>query len=256
MNDFAQRRVPTPRTVHPAPPGRSAEDEIIRLMGRHKVLHCLAQDDLRSLVRQSALLWFRERGRIFSQGEEGRSVLAVVQGYVKLSSSTEGGREVVLELAGPGSVFGELAVLNGWRRSADAYALTACQLLSIEARLFTQTIGRVPEAMSGLLRVLSHRPRRATEQVTDGVDLPGPQRLAKALIHLAGLHSHPVEVGLQIDLLLSQRELGAMTGLTRESINKLLAGWRDESLISLSDGAITLLDLRALTLRGCQAGLD
>src|SRR5689334_17906477 len=212
MNDFAQRRVPTPRTVHRAPPGRSAEDEIIRLMGRHKVLHCLAQDDLRSLVRQSALVWFRERELIFSQGEEGRSVLAVVQGYVKLSSSTEGGREVVLELAGPGSVFGELAVLNGWRRSADAYALTACQLLSIEARLFTQTVGRVPEAMSGLLRVLSHRLRRVTEQVTDGVDLPGPQRLAKALVHLAGLHSHPVEVGLQIDLLLSQRELGAMTG--------------------------------------------
>src|SRR5690348_10584485 len=194
---------PGPRIVHPASPGRSAEDEIIRLMGRHKVLHCLTQDDLRSLVRQSALLWFGERELIFSQGEEGRSVLAVVQGYVKLSSSTEGGREVVLELAGPGSVFGELAVLNGWRRSADAYALTACQLLSIEARLFTQTIGRVPEAMTGLLRVLSHRLRRATQQVTDGVDLPGPQRLAKALIHLAGLHSHPVEVGLQIDLLLS-----------------------------------------------------
>jgi len=158
----------------------------------------------------------------------------------------------VLELAGPGSVFGELAVLNGWQRSADAYALTACQLLSIEARLFTQTIARVPEAMFGLFGVLSHRLRRATEQVTDGVDLPGPQRLAKALIHLAGLYSHPVEVGLQIDLLLSQRELGAMTGLTRESINKLLAGWRDESLIRLSDGAITLLDLRphAQGLRG------
>ena len=250
---------PTPRTVHPASPGRSAEDEIIRLMGRHKVLHCLTQDDLRSLVRQSALLWFRERELIFSQGEEGRSVLAVVQGYVKLSSSTEGGREVVLELAGPGNVFGELAVLNGWRRSADAYALTACQLLSIEARLFTQTIARVPEAMFGLFRVLSRRLRQANEQVTDSVDLPGPQRLAKAFIKLAALSSHPVADGLQIDLQLSQRELGAMTGLTRESINKHLSGWRDEGLIRLSDRAITLLDLHALKLnkvQGCEAGLD
>lgn len=150
-----------------SPSGRSLENEIIRLVGGHKALSCLPQEDLRALLRQSTVVRFGERERIFSQGSEGRHVLLVVQGYVKLSSNTAGGREVVLELAGPGSVFGELAVLNGWRRAADAYALSPCQLVSMEARLFTQTLSRMPEAMLGLMRIMSRRLQRATEQMTD-----------------------------------------------------------------------------------------
>ena len=224
------------------PPSRAWEDETIRLMSRNRILHCLRPEDLRTLVRQSTLLGFREREPVFSQGEEGRSVMVVLDGFIKLSACTVGGREVVLELVGPGRVFGELAVLNGWRRAADAQTLSPAQLLSIDARLFTQTLARVPEAMFGLLRVLSRRLRRTTEQVADVVDLPGPQRLAKALIKLAALSSHPVGGGLQIDVQLSQRELGAMTGLTRESINKHLSAWRDEGLIRISYRNITLMD--------------
>jgi CRP/FNR family transcriptional regulator, cyclic AMP receptor protein len=231
------------------PPSRAWEDETVRLMNRNRILHCLLPEDLRTLVRQSTLLRFGERDLIFSQGEEGRSVMVVLDGYVKLSACTVGGREVVLELAGPGRVFGELAVMNGWRRAADARTLSPSQLLSIEARLFTQTVARVPEAMFGLFRLLSRRVRQVTEQMTDGVDLPGPQRLAKALLKLAGLSSHPVEDGLQIDLQLSQRELGAMTGLTRESINKHLSGWRDEGIIRISDRCITIMDRPSMERR-------
>jgi CRP/FNR family cyclic AMP-dependent transcriptional regulator len=235
------------------PTGRHEEDEIVRLMGRSRVLHCLPQEEQRGLARRSTLLRFGERDLIFSQGEEGRTVMVLLQGYVKLSSSTAGGREVVLELAGPGSLFGELAVLTGWCRAADAHALSACQLLSIEARLFTRTLARVPEAMFGLLRMFSSRLRTVTEQMTDGVDLPGPQRLAKVLLKLAGLHSHAVADGLQIDLQLSQRELGAMTGLTRESINKHLSGWRDEGVIRISGGCITLVDRAGMERRALES---
>jgi len=78
------------------------------------------------------------------------------------------------------------------------------------------------------------------------VDLPAPARLAKALFRLAALHSHPVPGGLRIDLMLSQRELGGMTGLTRESINKHLSGWRDSGWVQLDERAIVLSDLSAL----------
>jgi CRP-like cAMP-binding protein len=236
-----------PKAIHS--PSRAWEDETIRLMNRNRILHCLMPEDLRALVRGSTLVRFRERDVIFSQGEEGRSVMVLLQGYVKLSACTAGGREVVLEIAGPGRVFGELAVLNGWRRSADAHTLAPAQLLSIDARVFTQIVARVPEAMFGLFRLLSRRIRQATEQVTDSLDLPGPQRLAKALIKLAALSSRPVEDGLQIDFQLSQRELGAMTGLTRESINKHLSGWRDEGLIRISDRCITLIDPSSIERR-------
>jgi CRP-like cAMP-binding protein len=219
---------------------------ILDLLARHRILRHLPADELQTMMRGAALQTWPDRATIFTQGQEGRSVLAVIEGYVKLSSSTAGGREVVLEVAGPGSVFGEVAVLNGWTRAADAMALSRARLLTIDGRAFLRALERAPAALFEVTRLLSERLRHATEQLTDSVDLPAAARIAKALTQLAGLHSHPVANGLQIDLSLSQRELGGMTGLTRESINKHLSSWRDNGWITFTDGAITLVNLEAL----------
>ncbi len=232
----------------PGPPATSAaaREDILRLLEGHRFLSRLPRDELTGLIQQSPLQRFEEREVIFAQGDPGASVMVVVEGFVKLSSSTFGGREVVLEVAGPGAVFGELSVLNGWTRSAEAAALSAGRLLAIEARQFIRSLCQAPEAMFEIIRVLSERLRTATERMTDSVDLPAAARLAKALMRLAALHSHAVKGGLRIDFQLSQRELGAMTGLTRESINKHLAQWRDSGWVSLSDRFVTVHDPRQL----------
>jgi CRP-like cAMP-binding protein len=80
----------------------------------------------------------------------------------------------------------------------------------------------------------------------DAVALPASVRLAKALLHLADLHSQRVNGHVQIGFRLSQRELGAMTGLIRESINKHLKAWRAAGWVSLSGGTVTLRDEHAL----------
>jgi CRP/FNR family transcriptional regulator, cyclic AMP receptor protein len=219
---------------------------VLELLGHHRILRHLQQTELQALVRGALVQKYLDRDPIFAQGDEGQSVVAVVEGFVKLSSSTSAGREVVLEIAGPGSVFGELAVINGWPRSADAQALSTVRLLAIEGKSFMRALERAPSALVELTKLLSERLRRATEQITDAVDMPAAARLAKALIQLAGLHSHPGPDGLHIDLNLSQRELGGMTGLTRESINKHLATWRDSGWVRLSDGGIVLVNPRGL----------
>ena len=219
---------------------------VLDLLGKHRILRHLPQPDLQALVRGAAVQKYLDRDPLFAQGDEGQSVVAVVEGFVKLSSSTAAGREVVLEIVGPGGVFGELAVLNGWPRSADAQALGTVRVLAIEGKSFLRALERAPAGLFELCKLLSERLRRATEQITDGVDLPAAARLAKALMQLAGLHSHPGPDGLHIDLNLSQRELGGMTGLTRESINKHLAAWRDSEWVRLSDGGIVLINPRAL----------
>jgi len=219
---------------------------LVERLRHHRVLGKLGTDDLGLLVRQAAVRRFPERAQIFQQGDEGHSVMVVADGYVKLSAITFNGREVVLELAGPGSVFGELAVLNGWPRAATATALAACVLLSIEGAAFSRALGRTPAAMLALLRLLSHRLRKTTEQMTDVIDMPAPARIAKTLLHLAALHSKPVPGGVQIELALSQSELGGMTGLIREIINRHLGNWRDAGWLLLSDRSIVLKDVQAL----------
>lgn len=226
----------------------AAATAIPSLFAGHRVLGQFPPPALEELVRQSHIQDYAERGHIFGQGDVGHTVLAVVAGFVKLAATTPAGREVVLDVAGPGDVFGEVAVLNDWPRAAEAEALSTCRLLVIDGGRFIAALQRQPQAMLAVVRLLSARLRTATEQLTDAVDMPAPARLAKALFRLAALHSHPVPGGLRIDLPLSQRELGAMTGLTRESINKHLATWRDAGWLHLNDGAIVLA--RVDLLRG------
>jgi CRP-like cAMP-binding protein len=216
------------------------------LLRGHRFLGKLSPAGLDALIDQATTLNLADRETIFSQGDPGHTVMVVLEGYVKLSSSTLGGREVVLEVAGPGSVFGELAVLNAWPRAADASALSSCRLLAIDGGQFLRALTEAPEAMFEIIRLLSERLRSTTEQMTDGLDLPTPVRLAKALMRLLALHSHPVPEGLRIDVQISQRELGGMTGLTRESINKLLATWRDSGWVTLSDRYVTVRNPQGL----------
>ncbi len=219
---------------------------IVSRLRQHAVLQHLAGDGLASLVQQATILRFHERAQIFAQGDDSRSVMAVAEGFVKVSAVTLNGREVVLDLAGPGSVFGELAALNDWPRAAAATALADCVLLSIDGSAFSRALSRAPAAMLELIRLLSRRLRKTTEQMTDVIDMPAPVRIAKALLQLAALHSRPVAGGLQIELALSQRELGGMTGSIREIINRNLGNWRDAGWLRLSDRSIILTDVQAL----------
>ena len=227
-------------------PETDRDEAVLRLIGKQSMLSLVPEADLRALVRQGTVRPFREREIIIAHGDEGRTVMVVLQGYVKLSAMTPGGREVVLEIAGPGRVFGELAMLNDWPRTADASALSPARVLSIDGAQFVRALARSPEALFAVIRLLSQRLRVTTEQVTDSVALPAGARLAKAMMHLAALHSHHVKEGLRIDLPLSQRELGGMTGLTRESINKHLSTWRDAGWVALSGRSLTLRDVGAL----------
>lgn len=208
------------------------------------------------MLHQSQVVIVPERETLFLQGDEGRAVVVLLVGFIKLSSTTSGGREVVLEICGPGSLFGELAVLNGWRRIADALALSRCEVLSITGAAFRATLARSPDAMFAMFGVLSRRLRFANQQIRDSASLPGAARLAKAMSQLAAAHGRPVGSGLQLEMALSQRELGGMTGLSRESINKELSAWRGRGWIEMSHRHITIHAAEALRSLVGEADVD
>src|ERR1700743_2892702 len=101
---------------------KPAQIAVLEQLARHPLLDRLAADDLNSLVANATVLVFDERHALFAQGDEGHLVLVVAHGYVKLAASTLSGREVVLDVVGPGDVFGELAVLTDQPRAATATA--------------------------------------------------------------------------------------------------------------------------------------
>ncbi len=221
-------------------------NDTLKVLREQDILGLLPERDLCALLRQSSVRSYPKNRVLFRTGDQGRSVVVVLQGYVKLSTTAANGREVVLEIAAPGSLFGELAVLNGSPRQADATTLTTCRVLVIDGGLFRRFLRATPEAMFAAIRLVAARLSATTAREMDAVALAAPVRLAKALLRLAELHSQRVEDGVRIGFRLSQRELGAMTGLIRESINKHLKAWRDAGWVELSGGAVILRDARAL----------
>ena len=220
---------------------------LLSLIRRESVLGSLAERDLLALLRQSIVRALPRQRVLFRAGDPGRIVVMILQGYVKLSSTAANDREVVLEIAGPGTIFGELAVLTEQTRRADATTLTPCRVLAIDGCAFRHALARSPEAMLAAIRLISDRLSAVTARGIDVVSLPAPVRLAKALLHLGQLSPECAGEGrLHIGLRLSQRELGAMTGLTRESINKHLRAWRTAGWVQFAGSRVTLSDVVAL----------
>ena len=188
----------------------------------------------------------RRRTVLFRKGDPGTNMMVVLRGRVKVCTHSEDGKELVLNLFSPGDVFGEIALLDGADRTADAVTIDDCDLLVLERRDFLPFLRSHPDACLKLMAVLCQKLRQTSELLEEALFLEGPSRLAKRLVHLAEAFGRPVSDGVQINLQLSQQQLGNMVGMSRESMNKHLRQWREEDLIRIRDGYYVITDLEAL----------
>ena len=216
-----------------------------RILRNHELFRELSADELDQLIAVARVEDFRAKTPIFHKGAAGESMMAVVTGEVKISAPAADGREIVLAMMGEGEVFGEIALLDGCDRTADTTAVTNCVLLVVHRRDFLPFLNTHPQVAIRLLRVVCQRLRRTTEQVEDLLFLNLPSRLAKKLLSLSGANEDRVRDRAPI-IRQSQREIGNLVGLSRESINKQLSRWQKESLLTLRDGMIVLNDLDSL----------
>lgn len=178
---------------------------------------------------------------IFRKGAPGNSMLALLSGEVRISAPSPDGKEVVLATIRPGEVFGEVALLDGKERTADATAVTACEITYLDRRDVLPILQQQPQLCLKLLEVLCEKLRRTTEQVEDMLFLDLPTRLAQLLLRVSESGT-----SAQSRVRLSQRELGAMIGGTRESVNKWLSTWQRQRILRVDKGGIFLLDKSAL----------
>jgi CRP/FNR family transcriptional regulator, cyclic AMP receptor protein len=180
---------------------------------------------------------------IFTKGDSGSGLMAVLQGSVRISLPTIDGHEVVLSQVPRGEVFGELALIDGQPRSASATAAENCELMVIDRRNFVPFMHSYPEVTIKLLELLCARLRQSNEQVEGVMFVSLPVRLARAILKLA--KTTESESG-STRLIITQRELSQMIGISRESTNKQLRAWEKRGWIRLEHGSLTLVDRRAL----------
>jgi CRP/FNR family cyclic AMP-dependent transcriptional regulator len=175
---------------------------------------------------------------IFARGDAGTGLFAVCSGTVKITNHSADGKDAVFNLLNAGEIFGEIALLDGRPRSADALALTRCELIAIDRRDFLPLLKDRPEIALKMIEVLCARLRHVSEHVEDVLFLDLPGRLAKTLLRLSE-RAKPSSSGRKVAI--TQREIGQIIGMSRESTNKQLREWEQQNWVRLERGGITVL---------------
>lgn len=173
-------------------------------------------------------------------GDPGYSMMGVAVGTVRISLPTPKGRDIILADLGPGELFGEIALLDGKPRSANATALTKCELLVLERRDVLPFLERSPMACLNLMQLLCGRIRRSDERMAEIAFFDLPARLARALMRYAPRGHGPPKLSL------SQRELAEMSGATRENVNRCLREWQRSGILELKNRWTIILKPEAL----------
>lgn len=190
----------------------------------------------------------RRAGRgatIFSKGDPGTSMMAVLTGHVRVGSVSLEGREVTLNVIGPGEIFGELAMLDGKPRSLDAISGEDTTLMVIERRVFVPFLLRHENLVERMLEVLVDRLRKTSIALEEIALFDLPDRLARVLVKLADDYGRPCEEGVRISMKLSQRDLSSLVASSRESVNKQLGAWREAGLL-LTGSYLIIRDVNKL----------
>ena len=193
--------------------------------------------DLASFVRPRR---YPRGSIIFHQGDPGTTLYLIETGEVKLTVTAQSGKEVTLALLGPGAFFGELSLLDGGPRSANAVARVDCTLGVLDREHLLRVLVEHPPANASLLSVVTRRLRRTTAQVHDALFLDIAARLAKVLLQFTETKSQSPD-GLLSSPKLTQEELAELVGGTRESINKCLGIFTRQGLVRCHRGMVTVL---------------
>lgn len=216
------------------------------ILANHFLLRHLPPEDLRRLAADATIARHPARSTIFQKGDQGDSLMAVLNGRVKICTYSLNGKELVLNIIDRGGLFGEIAVLDGQTRSADAVAIGDTDLLVLERRRLMPFLTHDPEVAARLIGVLCQRLRQTSEQLEDALLRDAPSRLARSLLRLGAALGVAEGSGMRLNIRLSQQQIGSLVGISREITNKYIVEWTRAGYLTVTNGFIRIEDPQVL----------
>jgi len=183
---------------------------------------------------------------IFQEAELGDQLYLITHGKVKLSHTSNDGRESLFTVLGPGDMFGELSVFDPGPRTSTAIAVTDVTVLGLKHDVLKPWLIERSEVAQSLLQALANRLRRNSETMSDLVFADVPGRVAKVLLMLNEKFGTPAQAGRLVAHDLTQEEIAQLVGASRETVNKALADFVTRGWIRLETRSVTILDLARL----------
>jgi len=220
----------------PATQQRSDDDPF----AKSPVLGVLPPDDRKRLTERCVERRFDKGQIVFVEGQTADTVLALMEGRLKVSTFSTDGAERFISSVAPGEILGEIGVLSAGPRSATVTATAPSRALVLSRTVIMELIEQRPAIAVAMLRLLADMVRRNTVAASDLVFLDLGQRVAKFLVDRSG--------GSPTDIRITQTDLAAAVGASRQRVNGSLQEFQRQGWISLASRTVRVLDPEALEL--------
>lgn len=212
----------------------------------------LRPGDVQSLAVVAREERVRARDYVFMEGDPARWFCLVKTGHVKILRHARGGRDVVLELLGPGEMFGGVAVIERRPYPASAQATEPSVIVKIPQEPIVALAEREPSIVREIALMIGRRLRGAHDSVTSLAADPVEARLAAALVRLADREGSRSAAGIALPFPLTRQSLADMTGTTVETTIRIVSRWLKDRIVVEEGGHLVLRDIDAL--RGLTEG--
>ncbi|WP_299327478.1 Crp/Fnr family transcriptional regulator [Parasphingopyxis sp.] len=221
---------------------RMTGQDLLALLPKGSLLAACDADQLDDLLGRTKLEFAPKRETLMHQGDPGDSAIILVTGTARVNMVSANGREIVLDYLGPGTVIGEIALLDGGERTATVTMVEDGSIMHLSRTECEDFITRNPGVALSMLQEMARRLRQMNLTVESDRAFSAGPRLARYLQRLTD--EEAANQKLKIDV--SQSELGNFVGISRENINRQLSAWADAGLIELEQGKIRIIDCEAL----------
>jgi len=205
---------------------------------RWPVLASIPEPQVRALLSVARRRRFARHEVVFHEGDPGDAVHLIDRGRVALRVTTPLGDTVTLRILGPGSLFGELAILDPAPRNATVVALEPTETLALHQAHFDELRRQHPEVDRMVLDSLVSEVRRLSTQLLEALYVPVPRRVELRLIDLARQYGQ--DRPGPVDIPLTQEDLADLCGTSRPTVNKVLRGLEADGLVSVSRGHVVI----------------
>lgn len=183
---------------------------------------------------------------IFIEGEKCRGLYIIMHGRVKLYYESIDGKEQIVDIIGPGTVFGDLSMTDDSKYDVSAKAYEDGVYCSISLDYFQQLIKNKPQVALRLLSVLESKLTKSRKTIRDLSLKRARHRIASIIIRLAKEDGFETTQGIKIKLPVTVQTLAFMSGLTQETASRVLSEFRKDKILSLKNRQLKILDYQAL----------
>jgi CRP-like cAMP-binding protein len=220
--------------------------DVLAFLRASRVFADLPARDLDVLAQGASEEPCAPREYVFHEGEPAAWFCLVRSGRIRIVRHAPSGKDVVLELLGPGEIFGGVAVLERRPYPASAQATEPSVVVRLPADAVITLAERQPSIARTMMLLISRRLRAAHESVKSLSVDPVDARLAATLLRLADRDGVPSPEGIELPFHLTRKGLAEMSGTTVETAIRVVSRWLREALVVDRQGRLVVRDRKAL----------